>query len=79
MDVLKWIRQTPSVATLLTVVLTASSHQSDIHRAYVHGANGYLVKPSKLDDLVTMARAVKDYWLVQNRLPLFRCQCRCNG
>jgi len=66
-DVLKWIRRTPSVSTLPVVVLTASKHDGDIHRAYLQGANGYLVKPNRLEDIIAMARAIKDYWLVQNR------------
>src|SRR4051794_20954733 len=33
LEVLKWIRTTPSVSTLLIVVLTSSNHDADIHRA----------------------------------------------
>jgi CheY-like chemotaxis protein len=66
-DVLKWIRRTPSVSTLPVVVLTSSNQDGDIHRAYLQGANGYLVKPDRLEEIIAMARAIKDYWLVQNR------------
>lgn len=67
LEVLKWIRSTPVVSTLVVVMLTSSNQEADIHRAYLQGANGYLVKPSKVDELVIMARAIKDFWLVQNR------------
>ena len=68
LEVLKWIRTTPSISTLLAVMLTSSNQDADIHRAYVQGANGYLVKPGNIEAIVTMAKAIKDYWLVQNRV-----------
>jgi CheY-like chemotaxis protein len=66
-EVLKWIRTTPSTCALPVIVLTSSNQDSDVHRAYVQGANGYLVKPSKIEEMIPMARALKDYWLLQNR------------
>jgi CheY-like chemotaxis protein len=66
-EVLKWIRTTPRVCTLPVVVLTSSNQDTDIHRAYVQGANGYLVKPNKLSDFDTLAKAIKDFWLSLNR------------
>src|SRR3954468_16630522 len=51
-DVLNWIRSTPAVSTLPVLVLTSSSHPSDIERASLLGANGYLVKPGKPERLV---------------------------
>ena len=75
LEVLKWIRTTPSISTLLVLMLTSSNQEADIHRAYLLGANGYLVKPSKIEDIITMAKAVKDYWLVQNRQSAWRQPC----
>ena len=67
LEVLKWIRTTPSVCTLVAVMLTSSNQDADIHRAYTQGANGYLVKPGSIDAIIAMAQAIKDYWLTQNR------------
>jgi CheY-like chemotaxis protein len=67
LDVLKWIRATPALAAVVVVMLTSSNQEADIHRAYLQGANGYLVKPSKVEELVAMATAIKDFWLLQNR------------
>jgi CheY-like chemotaxis protein len=67
LDVLKWIRTTPNLCTVVTLMLTSSNKDADIHRAYLQGANGYLIKPGRLDEIVAMAKAVKDFWLVQNR------------
>ena len=67
LEVLKWIRSQPAICVLPVLMLTSSSHDADMHRAYVQGANGYLVKPGSPDELVAMAKAIKDYWLIQNR------------
>jgi CheY-like chemotaxis protein len=67
LDVLKWIRTQPALCALPVIMLTSSSQQSDIHRAYIQGANGFLVKPGSPNDLYAMAQAIKDYWLLQNR------------
>ncbi len=66
-EVLKWIRKTPSACALPVIVLSSSNQEGDFHRAYIQGANGYLVKPSRIEDMVTMAKSLNDYWLVQNR------------
>ena len=66
LDLLKWIRAKPSTCTLVVLVITSSSQHADIHRAYLLGANGYLVKPGNQQELVTMAKAIKDYWLAHN-------------
>jgi CheY-like chemotaxis protein len=67
LEVLKWIRATPALCTLITLMLTSSNQNIDVHRAYRQGANGYLVKPGDIDSILTMARAIKDFWLTQNR------------
>jgi CheY-like chemotaxis protein len=67
LEVLKWIRAQPSVCVLPVIMLSSSSQDVDIHRAYIQGANGYLTKPSSPDKLLEMVKALKDYWLVQNR------------
>lgn len=67
LEVLKWIRATPSTCTLVTIMLTSSNQDVDVHRAYQQGANGYLVKPGNIDAILPMTLAIKDYWLTQNR------------
>lgn len=67
--VLKWVRTQPATCTLPVIVLTSSNQESDIHRAYILGANGYLIKPGKPEELQTMVKGIKGYWLTQNRLP----------
>lgn len=68
LEVLKWIRTQPAICALPVIMLTASPDECDIHRAYLQGANGFLNKPNQPSDLLTMVKAVRDYWLVQNRV-----------
>jgi CheY-like chemotaxis protein len=68
-DVLQWVRTQPATCTLPVIVLTSSSQDSDIHRAYLLGANGYLIKPGKPEELLAIVKSIKEFWLVQNRTP----------
>jgi len=68
LDVLKWIRQQSGLA-LAVVILTASAQNGDIETAYKLGANGFLVKPSEVEKLVAMVKAIKDFWLTHSTLP----------
>jgi CheY-like chemotaxis protein len=54
---------------LPVLIFTSSSRPDDIARAYDAGANSYLVKPSALADLLALALALRDFWLLQNQLP----------
>jgi DNA-binding response OmpR family regulator len=69
LEVLEWVRSQSSVCTLPVLVLSASDSDGDVQAAYLVGANGYLVKPTKFDDMLAMARAIKEYWLTVNRGP----------
>jgi CheY-like chemotaxis protein len=60
-DVLKWIRAQPDLAGVVVVVMSGSKNDEDIKRAYSLGANSYLVKPTKFEDLVKMMETLKDY------------------
>jgi len=69
LDVLKWIRATAEIKTLPVLILTSSALETDVREAYLHGANGYLVKPGGPGDLLAMVRSIKAFWFEQNRLP----------
>jgi CheY-like chemotaxis protein len=68
-DVLKWLRNQPGTATMPVIVLTSSSQDSDVHRAYLLGANAYLIKPGKPEELLAVVRSIRDFWLMHNRTP----------
>jgi CheY-like chemotaxis protein len=56
-EVLNWVRQDSRCNRLPVHVLTSSSLPQDIQRAYELGANSYVVKPNRLDDLIAFAMA----------------------
>jgi CheY-like chemotaxis protein len=66
MDVLKWIREQPSLDTTVVIVLTSSQQRADIQQACTLGANSYLVKPSNPLGLNEIMDLVKRYWLGLN-------------
>ena len=71
LEVLKWLRAQREYRGLPALVLSSSSQDADIRQAYAWGANGYLVKPSALQQLLRIAKAIRDYWLVHNQVPAF--------
>jgi CheY-like chemotaxis protein len=69
LEVLEWVRTKSAVVTLPVLLLSASGFEGDVRTAYLLGANGYLVKPNNFEAMLTVARAIKDYWLTVNRYP----------
>lgn len=67
LELLKWLRSTPTTCSLPILMLSSSTHESDIHRAYLQGANGFLEKPVDIKDFSRMVNAIRDYWLVHNK------------
>ena len=68
-DVLRWIRDQPELQGILIVVLTSSTLEPDINKAYELGANSYLTKPSNFDELVRLLGRIQGYWLMTNVAP----------
>jgi two-component system response regulator len=68
LKVLEWIRERSGM-DVVVVMLSASGEDADIESAYRLGANAFLIKPPKANQLEAMARAIKDFWLTHNVLP----------
>ena len=60
-DVLDWIRQQKALASVVVVVMSGSKNDEDIDRAYALGANHYLIKPTRFEEMVKMMETLKDY------------------
>jgi CheY-like chemotaxis protein len=63
LEVLKWIRDQDQFNSTTVIVLSASQFPDDLADARRHGADGYFVKPSDLDQLDVIARTVCDGWI----------------
>jgi CheY-like chemotaxis protein len=68
-DVLKWIRQHPSLKALRVAMLTSSDLSQEIKMAYELGANAFLTKPVDLDRLVEMVKMLRVHWLEFTQAP----------
>ena len=68
-EVLEWVRRQPGFGTIVVIVLTSSNAESDARRAYVLGANSYVVKPSNPEKLSELAALIKTYWIGWNFAP----------
>jgi two-component system OmpR family response regulator len=44
------------------VMCSGSARQQDVDRAYASGCNGYVEKPTSLEDYRAMAGAIMNYW-----------------
>jgi CheY-like chemotaxis protein len=65
-EVLNWIRTRPGFRHIPVVMLTISNFDRDKDRAYHLGANSYLVKPRKSEELNAMVQLLSKYWLEFN-------------
>lgn len=69
LDVLKWLKTEPALADLPVIVLTSSNQETDIHRAYLLGAQGYMIKPGDPSELARIVKSIQEYWLGDSRPP----------
>jgi CheY-like chemotaxis protein len=67
LDVLRWIRERPTVCRTVVVVFSSSALPSDVQAAYDAGANSFLEKPVAYEDWQRMTRFLKGWWLDLNQ------------
>lgn len=65
--VLERIKQGERWSHVPVVVLTTSAAPADLASAYANGANAYLVKPTRLEDLERLLSDLHSFWLRWNR------------
>jgi CheY-like chemotaxis protein len=66
LEVLRWVRDQMELDTTPVVVLTSSSEDEDIQKAYALGANSYLQKPVAFNGLVQLLGVLDLYWFKNN-------------
>lgn len=66
-ELLEWIRHHSQCRHLPVVVLTLSDEIRDIQKAYSIGANSFLVKPPRVEELKQIVEMIDSYWLKLNR------------
>ncbi len=68
-DVLKAIKEDPTLKSIPVVVLTTSEAEKDVAKAYYNHANSYLVKPVGFEDFKKLMDDLGFYWLGWNVNP----------
>lgn len=69
LDVLKWIRAHEEFKSIVVVILSSSPLRNDVDTAYNIGANSFIVKPLTAEQMIQIARLIKEYWLETNEFP----------
>ena len=62
-EVLEWMRKHGLCERIITVVVSSSSLQEDVDKAYDLGANAYIVKPASLQDYARIFRTTAEFFL----------------
>jgi two-component system, chemotaxis family, response regulator Rcp1 len=68
-EVLREIKEDPVLRTIPVVVLTSSSAEEDIVKAYELNANCYVTKPLELNKYQEVVRGIRRFWLETVNLP----------
>ncbi|MBM4264873.1 MAG: response regulator [Deltaproteobacteria bacterium] len=61
-EVLSEIKHDKALRTIPVIVFTSSAASADILKAYEMGANCYVTKPSDIDDLFHIIKAIEAFW-----------------
>jgi len=69
LQVLTQMRADPALRLIPVVVLTSSSQEDDLRRAYELGVNGYVVKTVDPEAYEARLRAIGQYWVAANEPP----------
>ena len=70
LEVLKQIKSDPEYRSIPVVILTTSSRDEEVARAYDDGANSYVTKPIEFAEFASKVRNVGMYWGLIASLPI---------
>lgn len=68
LEVLRQIKQHPTLRVIPIVVLTTSEESADVQAAYHLGVNSYIVKPVEFEKFMDVSEKIDLYWTVVNKL-----------
>lgn len=69
LEVLRQIKVHPRFCSIPVVILTTSSDDGDVQKAYALGANSYIVKPVDFEKFIQVTQQIEVYWLAINEPP----------
>jgi CheY-like chemotaxis protein len=68
-DVLSHIKESNLYKDTPVIILSTSSNETDIRKAYFNHANCYIIKPLEFEDFLTTISKIEDFWLSLCKLP----------
>ena len=68
-QVLKEIKESPTLKSIPVVILTTSAAEADILRSYLLHANCYITKPVDLAGFLNVVKSIDSFWLSVVKLP----------
>lgn len=68
-EVLERVKSHPELKRIPVVILTASTQDEDILRAYNGHANCFITKPVGVDAFLHVVRSIENFWLTVVKLP----------
>lgn len=68
-EVLKELKEDPSLRQIPVIVLTTSQAEEDIVSSYDLGTNSFIVKPLTFEKMVESISKITDYWFSIVKLP----------
>jgi CheY-like chemotaxis protein len=68
-EALRAIREHERLRHLPVIILTTSRAELDIRVSYQLGANSYVTKPRRFDELIMVLRSLERYWMDIVQLP----------
>ena len=69
LEVLNEIKTNEALSTIPVVILTTSSAEADVAKAYRQQANSYLLKPVDYENFSALIETFGEYWLGWNKSP----------
>ncbi len=70
LELLRWLRQQKHLRRIPVLVLTAETDDRYMDSAYDAGANSYLLKSPKPEEVERVVNLITNYWLNLNESPL---------
>jgi len=68
-EVLRQMKEDPTLRAIPVVVLTTSESATDIARSYEHHASAFVSKPVSLEDFIRTVQSLESFWLTVVRYP----------
>ena len=68
-EVLREIKENNNLKNIPVIILTTSSAEKDLIRAYNLHANAYIVKPLDFEEFMKIIKSIADFWFKAVTLP----------